>query len=405
MQGPLALVRHGRASRIDFANDAAGRDNVGTSIAALRLAERLEAPFPPSARFETRIGAHLDAFVTRLRGSAPSLAELPGIPAPGPPSTSIALSENLLQLGFAPYLEQVWRPGRFELTLGGRAEFLRCGDIATWSPEPRSVVRFQVVLHGVWLKAGSGRFSQAPLPFQVLREGGNPAVRPNRALQNSFGAELKLAAACELDSTVFYKAMWQLTRAPPRLTVDAAGDVKRALYADDGRGQACGFELLLRRRVSQGCSDGCPIHSAAASASWKVASTSCSRSIRRAQSGAQLPHGGFRYGARFTLATGRPVTDLLDPSGKKRGVRRGWRRLQPELGRPLRTAADVSATRRAGNRDFRWGPFTGSIYIDIINVYNAHNSEAYQYQFDFSTRGVLPGLPFLSTLGLRGVLR
>jgi hypothetical protein len=57
------------------------------------------------------------------------------------------------------------------------------------------------------------------------------------------------------------------------------------------------------------------------------------------------------------------------------------------------------------DRDFTLGPLSGSVYIDVINVYNAQNGEAYQYEYDFSKRGKLPGLPFLPTLGVRGVLR
>jgi hypothetical protein len=121
----------------------------------------------------------------------------------------------VVQLGFAPYLEQVVRFSPLEVTLGLRADLLQYGDVASWQAEPRAVTRLEIFPQ-VWLKAASGLFSQAPLPFQVLREGGNAGLRPNRAFQNSIGAELKLPAALEIDTNLFYNAMWQLTRPDTR---------------------------------------------------------------------------------------------------------------------------------------------------------------------------------------------
>ena len=56
------------------------------------------------------------------------------------------------------------------------------------------------------------------------------------------------------------------------------------------------------------------------------------------------------------------------------------------------------------DRDWTLGPIDGSVFLDIINVYNAQNSEGYQYHYDFTRRGRVPGLPFLPTIGVRGVL-
>ena len=113
------------------------------------------------------------------------------------------------------------------------------------------MVRLQI-LPKFWLKAGTGLFSQAPLPFQVLRQAGNPNLRPNRALQSSVGAELELPIKLEIETSLFYNAMWQLTRPNAELYVDASGLLRPAFYADDARGRAYGWELLIRRRVSEG---------------------------------------------------------------------------------------------------------------------------------------------------------
>lgn len=393
-------------SRIDFSNERSGADSLGTNTSALRLGERLEAHWTPDPHFATRIGADLDVFLAHVTASAPSVAELPAIPSPGPPTTAIKLSDRLTQIGFAPFLEQVVRPGPFELTFGMRAEFLSYGDREIWVPEPRGVVRWEMV-RNMWLKAASGLFSQAPLPFQILREAGDPRLKPNRAWQNSVGAELKLPLSMEVETTVFYNAMWQLTRGASELTVGDGAKVRPSFYSDDGRGRAYGFELLVRRRVSEGL--------------FGWLSYTLSRSERFLRGKAPVVFGfdqthvlnlamsytisGWRFGARFTLATGRPVGDLLDASGEGTIFDSDGNDLDPSpRGRRTRLPTFHQLDVRI-DREFRLGPIDGSIYVDVINVYNAKNGEAYQYEYDFSKRGKLPGLPFLPTVGIRGRLR
>lgn len=393
-------------SRIDLSSDRADADSLGTNTSALRLGERLEARWKPTPMFETRLGADLDVFLTHVFGQAPSIAELPNIPSPGPPSTAITLTDDLTQLGVAPFIEQVVRPDPFEVTLGFRAEYLRYGDVAHWLPDPRAVVRLQIAKEA-WLKAGSGFFTQPPLPFEVLHEAGNARLRPNRALQSSVGAEVKLPYSLEVETNLFYNAMWQLTRATSDLVVGESGQVRPAFYADDGRGRAYGWELLVRRRVSKGL--------------FGWLSYTLSRSERFLEGGQSVVFGfdqthvlnlamsyaigGFRFGARFQLATGRPVGDLLDPSGQGAIFDADANDLNPATrGKRIRLPTFHELDVRI-DRDFTLGILHGSVYIDVLNVYNAQNGEAYQYEYDFSKRGKLPSIPFLPTLGVRGVLR
>jgi hypothetical protein len=359
-----------------------------------------------SEQLETRFGADLDVFMTDVSAQAPSIAQLPGIPSPGPPETSIELSDQTLQLGAAGFVEQIFRPNPVELTLGMRLEYMHFGSIGHWVPDPRAVFRVQLTPR-LTLKAGSGLFSQPVLPFQVLRQAGNPRLRPNRSFQNSLGAELKLPFDTEIESTVFYNAMWQLTRGDDQLYVDETGRVRPAFYADDARGRSYGLELWVRRRVSKGL--------------FGWISYTLSRSERSLEGGrtvvfgfdqthilniaASYQLGSYRFGARFLLATGRPVADLLDPTGQSAQFDADQDDLDPSArGRRTRLPTFHQLDVRI-DRDFSWGPFSGSVYVDVINVYNAQNSEAYQYAYDFSTRGKLPGLPFLPTLGIRGVVR
>jgi hypothetical protein len=57
------------------------------------------------------------------------------------------------------------------------------------------------------------------------------------------------------------------------------------------------------------------------------------------------------------------------------------------------------------DREWQLGSLKGSVFLDVINAYNARNSEGYQYSYDFTERGRLPGFPILPTIGVRGVLQ
>jgi TonB family protein len=391
---------------VEFQNERTGADSLGTRTPALRLGQRLTGRWLLNDQLETRAGADLDVFLTDVSAEAPSIAQLPGIPSPGPPQTSIRFEDQSMQLGVAPFLEQIFRPGPMELTLGMRAEYLHYGTGGHWMPEPRGVVRLRLSPQ-LTLKAGSGLFSQAPLPFQVLAVAGNPRLRPNRSFQNSLGTEIKLPWNAELETTVFYNAMWQLTRNTGEVYVDELGRVRPQFYADDGQGRSYGLEVWLRRRVAKGL--------------FGWISYTLSRSERFLEGGAtqvfgfdqthilnvaaSYQLGKFRFGARFLLATGRPVGDLLDPTGQSTIFDADQDDLDPSSrGRRTRLPTFNQLDVRI-DRDFNWGWFSGSVYVDIINVYNAQNGEAFQYNYDFSQRGKLPGLPFLPTMGVRGVLR
>ncbi|MDD9938701.1 MAG: TonB-dependent receptor, partial [Myxococcales bacterium] len=394
-------------SSIDFGRESTTDSALGVDTSSLRLGQRLEAIYVPTEHLQTTVGIEENIWINELEGQAPSFGELPSIPAPANDRASIEIADRLSELTVAPYLEQVVRPGPFEITSGVRAEYYRYGDVSTWVGEPRGVVRMKVT-PDVTLKAATGLFSQAPLPFQVNRSFGNPRLDPNRAWQSSVGTELKLPATLEVDTTLFYSRMWQLSRASGRPSVDDEGNPVTLFFEDDGEGRAFGWELLVRRKVEEGL--------------FGWLSYTLSRSERFTEGGrtvvfffdqthvlnlaASYKVGDWRFGGRFTLTSGRPTNDLRanedgsnvvydtdedDFEVENRGAR---------VRLPTFHQFDVRV-----DYDLALGPFDGSLFLDVINVYNAPNAEGYTYEYDFSERGRIPGLPFLPTIGIRGVLR
>ncbi len=105
---------------------------------------------------------------------------------------------------------------------------------------------------------------------------------------------------------------------------------------------------------------------------------------------------GWRFGARFTLASGRPTRPITevrwDADGSYYDPARGG--LTDRL--PTYQELDLRIDRK-----IRLGPLEGSVYLDVLNVYDAPNSEGWLYQYDFRKRAPLPGLPTIGTIGIR----
>ena len=288
------------------------------------------------------------------------------------------------------------RPWRFELTAGVRAAYLRYGDVSTWALDPRGVVRYKLT-ERVKLKLASGLFSQPPLPFQVTRGTGNPNLAPNRAL-----AELgrhrrsRCPRSSRSTATLFYSHMWQLTRPTGRASVDEQGNAVRPFFDDDGKGRAYGFELLVRGASSEGLF-GWLSYTLSRSERFLEGGRDGAVRVRpdpRGQPGAQLCLRAAGPSARASrLATGRPVDDLLDPDGDARRSTTPTRTTSTRTrgGRRIRLPTYHQLDVRI-DRAFTSGPVEGSVFLDVINVYNAQNSEGYQYSYDFTRARALPGL-------------
>lgn len=305
---------------------------------------------------------------------------------------------NVRALG-AFYLDQVFRFDTLEISASGRFDYMRYGDVSEIIPDPRLVMRWQVVPE-LLLKGATGLFSQPPSAFQVTRAGGNPELLPERAWQSSVGAELMLPERIEVHSTFYYTQFYDLVEQVVQ-TGTADAPLQRTYFANEGEGRAYGLELLVRRRLERGL--------------YGWLSYTLSRSERRKDDGwvpfafdqthilnlaASYKLGQWRFGVAFQLATGRPTSSLAGlPSYDSDADS-----FTPVFAdRGERTALFHRLDLRV-DREFTVGPIKGSVYVDVQNVYNAPNSEGVLYSFDYSQSQPLPGLPILPTVGVRGVL-
>lgn len=358
-----------------------------------------QLPWGELSELQTNFGLDISATTFDVTATAfvpPGLGEYPR-PIFTPQASDV--DRMVVRALAAAYIEQVIRLGPVQISGATRFEYQRYGDVSELVPDPRLVVRWQVVPE-LLLKGATGLFSQPPSPFQLARDGGNPTLRPERAWQNSVGAELTLPERVEVHSTFFYNEFYDLVRQANRV-IDTPTGPRRVFFHNDGEGRAYGLELLVRRRVEQGF--------------YGWLSYTLSRS-ERLQNGVWQPFtfdqthvlnlaasyaiDGWRFGAALQLATGRPNRTVVGTTfdADSDNILPTFRDIGDRV--PLFHRLDVRV-----DRDFDLGFMTGSVYLDIQNVYNAPNAEGVLYSFDYSQSAPLPGLPILPTIGVRGILR
>ena len=379
-----------------------GSDDLTIAIQNSVAAFRLDGEIPWTPELQTNFGFDINASLFDVNATAfvpPGLGEYPR-PLFTPQGAEVNPS-SVRALG-AFYLDQVIRLGTLQISAAGRFDYMRYGDVSDVFPDPRLVLRWQVVPE-LLLKGATGLFSQPPVAFQIVRTGGNPALRPERAWQSSVGAELMLPERVEVQTTFYYTQFFDLVEQVSRVGTGDS-ELQRSFFANEGEGRAYGLELLVRRRIEQGLY-GWLSYTLSRSERldgqvWEPFAFDQTHILNLAASYAV---DGWRFGVSFQLATGRPTDTLVpvatavpatyDADGDRYVATfadRGERL-------PIFHRLDVRI-----DRDFTIGPIKGSIYLDIQNIYNSPNTEGTLYSFQYSQNQALPGLPILPTIGIRG---
>ena len=316
---------------------------------------------------------------------------------PVPPSTlpQIGTAQNVVLYYPAAFAELRIVPApSLSILPGVRVDWY--SDIHQWAIDPRLLVRWQAGPTTV-LKAGVGLYQQPPQPGESAAVVGNPDLLPERSLQASLGVLQTLAEGVTLEVTPFYKALDRQVYANPASNYDPSAP----RYTNNGTGQIYGVETLLKATFGDRFSG------------W-IAYT-FQRSLRTYPPSPQAPFDfdqpnnltvlgtyqlgrGWSAGLRFRLVSGNPYTPIVssayDPST---GV------YVPVYGANnadrLATfwALDVRIDKVWTFRDWKL-----TLYLDTQNVTNRKNQEGWTYNYDYSQRTELTGLPILPILGVKG---
>lgn len=382
-----------------------------------------------------RFNAGLDVFSALYTVSF----RLPQGPAPGQPPNQPFSTQQVRSLSQggeliypAAYIELEATPlKRLKLIPGLRLDYSSLNDSVDLSP--RLAGRFDVfpAFPRTTVKGGVGLFTQPPNFNEVTPPLGDPALVSNRAMQYSLGVEQDLTKQVEISLEGYYKQLDSLVLTGLGATTDLRS------YSNLGTGNVIGLETLLKYKPDDRFFG------------WLAYTLSRSRrtdgpGARERPTSFDQTHvmtllgsyklgGGFEFGARLRVVTGNLTTPTVcnAAAGDKRIVYTA----QPKGGAPDFSYVPVCDPKRinalfhaasgaytqipfgslASERlplfhqldlrlDKRWQFKTWqlSAYLDVQNVYNNGNVEALQYNFNYTSRQYVTGLPILPSIGLRG---
>lgn len=316
-------------------------------------------------------------------------------PVPGSTQQVFAADKSFKVYSPALFAELRFKPFEGLLVLpSARLDYY--AQTQKWTVDPRLSARWQVV-PGTAIAAGVGLYQQPPTPGEADDQTGNPNLDPERAVHGSLGFEQRLYPGVELTATGFYKHLDRLVvRNPLR-----ASDPDQPFYTNDGTGKIYGLELQLKAKV--GDFNGWLAYT------WQ-------RSFRNDGFGRgsrpfdfDQPHiltavgtydigWGISVGARFRLVSGNPTTPVVGSVYDAASDT-----FVPKYGKvnserlPLFHQLDLRV-----DKVFTFELWKLAIYLDVQNVYNQGNAEGYSYNFDYSQRQPITGLPIVPILGIRG---
>jgi TonB family protein len=330
--------------------------------------------------------------------------EAPRVPDEGDVPTPVSVQETLRQdrddwewrAGF--YLEApLSLPHGVTITPGTRGEWVK--NTNKWSFDPRLAARWTDGDNTV--RAGIGRYSQQPLEFQTDPVFGNPDLRHEHAMHYSVGYDRQIATGIMASSTLFYKTLSDLATLDTSLVM-RDGEVVQAGYSNQGIGRIYGAELLARWQgrgpffawLSYTLSKS--ERRDAPDEEWRNFSFDQTH-ILTAVGSIELPWG-IIGGLRFRLVSGNPDTPIIgslyDADADVYVPVPG----EPSsLRLPMFHQLDLRLERK-----FRFDDWMLTAYLDIQNLYNRGNAEAFTYSYDYRERVVIRGLPFFPAFGIKG---
>ena len=264
-----------------------------------------------------------------------------------------------------------------------------------WAPNPRLTAVFRATKR-LTFTAGAGIYAQPPDPEDLSPIFGNPNVGMSRALHASGGFAYKLTPTLTLESVGFYKRYYDLVSRNALPTPPVA----QAL-TQDGAGRSFGGQVLLRQEIKKGFFG------------WLT--YSLIRSERRDHPGEayrlfdfdqthvfgilasyDLGHG-WEAGSRFRYTSGMPRTPVVGAFfNSSTGLYEPIFGAHNSIRIPAFYQLDARVEKAIVMRRMKL-----SVFLDLQNITNRKNPEELIYNYDFSKRATITGLPTLAVFGAR----
>jgi TonB family protein len=271
------------------------------------------------------------------------------------------------------------------------------GDIGLlrWAPNPRFVGTFRAT-RKLSLTVGGGVYAQPADPEDLSPVFGNPRVTSSRAIHLSGGFAYKLTPTMQLETIGFYKRYYDLVSRSELPTPP----ISTAL-TQDGIGRTYGGQVLLRQELKKGFFG------------WMT--YSLIRSERRDHpdqpyrlfdfdqthvfnilASYDLGHG-WEVGSRFRFTSGLPRTPIVGSFFDS-----NTQLYEPIFGahNSIRIASFYQLDARI-EKAIVMRRAKLNVFLDLQNITNRKNPEELIYNYNFSIRSNITGLPTLAVVGAR----
>jgi hypothetical protein len=343
---------------------------------------------------------------------------LPAPPIPGQPPnqpfstrTVEAYAEQGTNYRPAGYVELELTPvKRLRLVPGVRLDYDKWIKRFDFAPRINGRYAFTEEFPRTTGKFGIGVFYQPPTPQQSIPPLGTPGLSSNRAIHYNLGVEQEVTRQVEVSLEGFYKQLDDQVAAKPSLTG------ARVVYDNSTIGYVVGGELLVKYKADDRFFG------------WLA--YTLSRSARQdgrdgeeylvnfdqthilTALGSYRLGGGWELGARFRMISGNLVQPNVcdatsascDPSrigGLVYGATGSYTPLpfgaRASERLPLFHSLDIRV-----DKAWQFKHWKLSAYLDVQNSYNNQNVEGISYNFNYTRRQYVTGLPILPSIGLRG---
>jgi TonB family protein len=261
--------------------------------------------------------------------------------------------------------------------------------------EPRVSATYKLTKRAQ-LRAGAGIYHQAPDPTDLSAVFGNPTLGLERAFHISAGGAYKLTGTLTAELVGFAKKLDHLASRSELATPPLA----RALV-EEGVGRVYGGQALLRQELAHGLF-GWITYSLIVSerkdhpdTDWRPFDYDQTHVLGLLAS--YDLGGGWQVGSRFRYTTGVPRTDVMGAYYDARDDR-----FEPLFGahNGIRVPAFYQLDARL-ERTLTLADHRTNMFLDVQNVTNRKNPEEIIYNYDYSSRKYITGLPTLAVVGVR----
>jgi hypothetical protein len=244
------------------------------------------------------------------------------------------------------------------------------------------------------VKAAVGIYHQPPLSDDLSAVFGNPRLGPASARHYLAGGAFRLSKPLSLEVTSFYSNSTGLAVRNP-----LASPSEAEALVQSGRGRAYGTQFLLRHDLIEhffGWMSASIIRSERTDpdGSWRL--FDFDQTFVFTALGSYDLGRGFEFGGRFRFSTGYPRSPIVSRSIDERGD--GY---SPIFGahNSIRIPAFYAFDARLA-KHFKFSENSElELYLDVQNVTNHDNAEEIVYNYDYSHKSYITGLPVLPVVG------